>query len=333
VLISAGFYVLSGTIQPLVMTLLKEAGLANPDCQLYMLFYYLTPALFILPFAFLEKDATWPILTTVLKSSLIACFDIFSQVLNYTGASMAGPTIFAIVYSSVTIWTAVFSQIILGRKMNACQWTNVILVFVGLTITATDSAHGGSDVAKGSCFILLGSAMHGITYVCNESIMTVGQQQLSVLQNNFVQSGTNGCLLLAWQLFYTLPHFNEDIRIPMNDAKTSIAYASILLGVFGLLSIIHSYTYFFTLKHYPDGATSAGVMKGLQAVMVFVFTDRFYCNKLGGPEMCFSRAKFVSLVTVCGGVLGYGYTTPTSRTSFGKNTDNHETTKLLSVSP
>ena len=245
---------------------------------------------------------------------------------------MSGPTIFAIVYSSVTIWTAVFSQLLLGRKMNACQWINVILVFIGLAITATDSAHGGSNVAKGSCLILLGSAMHGMTYVLNEGIMTVGEQQLSVLQNNFVQSGTNGCLLLAWQLFYTLPHFNEDIWIPMNEAKTSIGYASILLGVFGLLSIIHSYTYFFTLKHYPDGATSAGVMKGLQAVMVFVFTDRFYCNKLGGPEMCFSRAKFISLVTVCGGVLGYGYTTPTSRASLGKPTENHETTTLLSVS-
>ena len=68
VCISAGFYVLSGTIQPLVMTLLKEGGLANPDCQLYMLFYYLVPALFILPFAIFEKDASWPKLSTVLKS-------------------------------------------------------------------------------------------------------------------------------------------------------------------------------------------------------------------------------------------------------------------------
>lgn len=161
--------------------------------------------------------------------------------------------------------------------------------------------------------------------------MTVGGQQLSVIQNNFVQSGTNGCVMLMWQLFYTLPHFNEFIWNPMQDAKTTILYALILLGMFGLLSVIHSYTYFFTLAHYPGGATSAGVMKGLQAVLVFVFTDRLYCNRLGGPEMCFSRVKFISLVTVCGGALGYGHATPASKIPSGKQTDINETTELLSV--
>ena len=174
--------------------------------------------------------------------------------------------------------------------------------------------------------------MHGMTYVLNEAIMTITEQQLTVLQNNFVQSGTNGCILLAWQLFYTLPHFNEYIWNPMIDANTSVWYASILLGGFGLLSVLHTYTYFFTLAKYPSGATSAGVMKGLQAVLVFVCTDRLYCNKLGGPEMCFSRAKFISLITVCGGVFGYSYTTPTSRDRSEKHRDNHETTKLLPVS-
>ena len=36
----------------------------------------------------------------------IALWDISSTSLNYTGASLSGPTIFAIIYSSVTIWTA-----------------------------------------------------------------------------------------------------------------------------------------------------------------------------------------------------------------------------------
>jgi hypothetical protein len=33
---NAGFYVLSGCSQPLIMTLLKEAGIADPSCQSYM---------------------------------------------------------------------------------------------------------------------------------------------------------------------------------------------------------------------------------------------------------------------------------------------------------
>jgi hypothetical protein len=41
---AAAFYVLSGVTQPLLMTVAKDAGLADPTCQLYMLFYQLGPA-------------------------------------------------------------------------------------------------------------------------------------------------------------------------------------------------------------------------------------------------------------------------------------------------
>ncbi len=267
----------------------------------------------------------------------IAGWDVLSQILNYTGASFAGPTIFAIIYSSVTIWTAVFSQLILGRTMNFKQWLCVILVFSGLGITATNSVTTGKSVLTGSLLVIVGSAMHGLTYVLSEGIMTVGQEKLSVIQNNFVQSSFNGGLLLVWQFLYTIPHFNDAVWSPMQDKDTSVLYASILLGGFGSLSIIHSLTHFHTLKHYPGGATSAGVMKGLQAVLVFVFTNILYCNKLGGPEMCFSDAKFVALVTVCGGVLGYVHTT---QTQFSTNlaekeeeSSDDETTSLVSRSP
>ena len=267
----------------------------------------------------------------------IAGWDIFSQILNYTGASLAGPTIFAIIYSSVTIWTAVFSQLILGRTMNFKQWLCVVLVFSGLGITATNSVNTGKNVLTGSLLVIVGSAMHGMTYVLSEGIMTLGHEKLSVIQNNFVQSSFNGGLLLVWQFLYTIPHFDDAVWNPMQDNDTSVFYATILLGGFGALSIIHSLAHFHTLKHYPGGATSAGVMKGLQAVLVFVFTNLLYCNKLGGPEMCFSDAKFVALVTVCGGVLGYVHTTQTRfATNLAEKDDESscdETTSLVSRSP
>ena len=63
------------------------------------------------------------------------------------------------------------------------------------------------------------------------------------------------------------------------------------------------------ILHLPGGSTSAGVFKGLQAVLVFVLTHLVYCGRVGGDEMCFSTIKFLSLVTVAGGVLWYGYAT------------------------
>lgn len=94
----ATLYVLSGCTQPLLMTLLKDAGIADPTCQLYMLFYYFGPACFI--FTLLGRNADgWPSNRAILKAIGIALFDIVSAAMNYTGASLAGPTIFAIVYS------------------------------------------------------------------------------------------------------------------------------------------------------------------------------------------------------------------------------------------
>lgn len=62
------FYVLSGTSQPLVVTLLKEAGLADPLCQLFMLSYYIVPALFLLPLLLRPHEPGWPSHYTILKA-------------------------------------------------------------------------------------------------------------------------------------------------------------------------------------------------------------------------------------------------------------------------
>ena len=249
---------------------------------------------------------------------------------------MSGPTIFAIIYSSVTVWTAVFSRILLGRVMNCWQWINVVTVFAGLTMTATDSENIGDEVFMGACLIILGSVMHGLTYVMSEAVMTVGEEKLTVVQNNFVQTSVAGGLFLVWQLLYTFPHFNQYIRTPMQNAGTTFWYAAVLLVGFGVSNVVHSLTFFHTLCYFPGGATSAGVMKGLQAVLVFVCTSLLYCSRIGGPEMCFSTSKFLSLITVCGGVVGYGYATQVSKVaaageSSGK-TDRenaHESTTLV----
>ena len=224
---------------------------------------------------------------------------------------MAGPTIFAIIYSSVTVWTAVFSQIVLGRVMNRWQWITIVTVMAGLGITAVDSANMGDNVFVGACLIFVGSVMHGLTYVLGEMVMTVGDT-LSVVQNTFVIMTTCASCFLVLQLVYTLPHFTDGILDPARAAGTTFGYASVLLLGFGFANIIHSLTFFHSLRYFPGGATSTAVGKGLQAVLVFIFTSLLYCHRLGGPEMCFSSTKLVSVVTVCGGVVGYGYATSQS---------------------
>ena len=268
---------------------------------------------------------------------------------------MSGPTIFAIIYSSVTIWTAVFSRVLLGRVLNRWQWTTVLVVFIGLAITATDANRSSSkddggekddEVFWGSCLVLVGSVMHGLTYVMSEAVMTVGSEPLTILQNNAIQATVASACFLVWQAVYTLPRFGESVRAPVKAAGTSVRGAAALLVGFGGSNVVHALTFFRTLRSFPGGATSAGVMKGLQAVLVFACTNLLYCGRIGGPEMCFSASKLVSLVTVCGGVLGYGCATNTTDSTSRKkrwqqprqrpsSTDENgdEATHLLLVPP
>ena len=315
--VNAALYVISGCAQPLIMTLCKQAGLADPECQLYMLFYYFGPASVIFGLNVWEPHVPWPSKRTIFKASGIALFDICATSMNYTGASLAGPTIFAIVYSSVTVWTAVFSRIFLGRFLIRGQWCGVVTVFGGLALTATDSLTLGDDVVDGLFLVIAGSAMHALTYVMSEGIMTVGEshETLTILQNCAVQGAVAcGCFLL-WQVVFTIPRWDEKITEPMNQAGSTLWYGIYVLFLFFGANLIHSVTFMHTLRHYPGGSTSAGVMKGLQAVLVFVVTHFAYCGNAGGEEMCFTRVKFLSLITVVSGVSIFGLATEKSHQS------------------
>jgi len=324
--IPASLYVLSGVTQPLIMTLCKDAGLADSRCQLYMLFYYLGPASVGLQMYLSENQKKLPSWKMIGRCGGITVFDICAQALNYTGAALAGPTIFSIVYSSVTVWTAVFSRIVLRRTLLPQQWLGVWIVFGGLALTATDhSVQVGSDVAHGLFLVMIGSAMHGFTYVLCEVVMVLSDQalasmprylqqllgdkqeeRLTVVQNCAIQGFFAVMSMLVWQLVYTMPRWDDLILGPAQQVGTTLTHALTILGMFTLANLIHSLSYFFTLRHFPGGATSAGVMKGLQAVLVFVVTDYFFCGRSGGSEMCFSTTKLASLVTVVGGVLLFG---------------------------
>jgi drug/metabolite transporter (DMT)-like permease len=347
-IVIASIYVLSGATQPLLMTLVKSAGLGDPTCQVYMLFYYIGPTMVVFSLCCPSKNVSGTTRMTtspstssgnnndninnnspasknlILKASSIALIDIIAQSMNYTGSTMAGPTIFAIIYSSVTVWTALYSYVLLSRKLSIFQWGGVIIVFFGLVITSINSVSVGQHVFNGTILILIGSSLHALTYVLSEIIMT--QQKLSLQLNCSIQAIVACTLYFLWQMIYTKKYYHEKIEIPMIESGTTIQVALMILFSLSLSNLIHATSFFYTLKYFPGGATSAGVMKGLQAVLVFVFSSLVYCttgefhgsNEIGegdkeklygGEEMCFTYIKFVSLVVVLTGVILFAVAT------------------------
>lgn len=207
------------------MAYAKHAGLADPSCQLYMLFYYLGPAsvaitlrrsrnikhakslseygslslgdVVVEEYGTATDDRLWPNYNQMKFASFVALWDIGAQSMVYageklrchcftltqiclfsnanvsfvTGNNLAGPTIFSIIYSSVTVWAALYSQVLLSRSMSRDQWIGVVLVVFGLSLTALDSVSEGEHVFAGALLILIGSSLHAITYVLSEMIM------------------------------------------------------------------------------------------------------------------------------------------------------------------
>jgi hypothetical protein len=98
----------------------------------------------------------------------------------------------------------------------------------------------------------------------------------------------------------------------MQAADTGLWAGVTILSLFALANLIHLIAFYQTLLHFPGGATSVGVMKRSQAILVFVVTHMVFCGRTGGKEMCFTRAKLMSMIIVVGGVVWYGVTTQNS---------------------
>ena len=86
---NAAFYILSGCLQPILMTVCKESGLGHETAQVYMFFYSLGPAVVILPLLLdPDKRRQWPTKSDVIFRAVgIAMFDVVATCMNYIGAA------------------------------------------------------------------------------------------------------------------------------------------------------------------------------------------------------------------------------------------------------
>merc|ERR1712137_74456 len=112
-------------------------------------------------------------------------------------------------------------------------------------------------------------------------------------------------MLAIWQFTYTIPRWDEVIEHPMEEKGTTGAGVFIIFAAIAFANFVHSASFFYLLKHL--GAVSAAVMKGLQAVLVFVMADIIFCG--AHEHQCIDAYKLVSLVIVVGGVLAYAAVT------------------------
>ena len=81
-----------------------------------------------------------------------------------------GSGLFQVAFSSVAIFSAVYSRIFLKTNVSAIEWLGIAIVTSGLIVSPLSSNSQGKSPVTGILLTLLGAQFYSISYIVNEAI-------------------------------------------------------------------------------------------------------------------------------------------------------------------
>ena len=81
-----------------------------------------------------------------------------------------GSGLFQVAFSSVAIFSAIYSRVFLKTYVSSLQWLGILVVTVGLVVSPLSSSTQGKSPVKGILLTLLGAQFYSISYIVNEAI-------------------------------------------------------------------------------------------------------------------------------------------------------------------
>jgi drug/metabolite transporter (DMT)-like permease len=250
-------YVVSGALQPVLIEILNYNGACEESTLIFLLPTYLGMSLSFLS----DLKLKFSDIKDYKSIGLLCLLDIISQTLNYSGLIFAGSLVFTILYSSCTMWAALFSRLILYKKLHNLQWMGVFIILIGLLIGSLDSANEGKNVFIGVILILSGSMLHSLTYIVSEIMLshTIDPSPPEIISSIM---GITGIIVFgAWQIIHTLPNYRTlviDNIASHHGSLTSITFAFLGLAID---SLIHIPCLFYMIGRV--GATTTGNLASL----------------------------------------------------------------------
>ena len=193
---------------------------------------------------------------------------------------------------------------VVRRKLSSGQWIGCCIVVasptVGGNLASQLSDRSNAEIALGAGMILFGSVSHAYTWVLVELLL--GESDPVPPEAVSTVMGVAGVgTFCAWQLIWTLPRADQlvfDVIRAHGGHNDVIALSYLLLT---LASLVHAVTFYHLVGRM--GAVTAGVLKGCQAVAVFIGSHFFFCE--AQVSQCFSVFKAWSLVLVLLGTAIY----------------------------
>ena len=293
-------YVASGTLQPILIEVLTYNGACEKRTFLFILPTYIGMTMSLLS----NMDALKHGKIRWFKMILLAVMELCSAALCFTGLVCAGSAVFTVIYSSVTVYTAVFSRFFFGRQLHYLQWAGVFTVMLGLTSSSIGASfgvdEGEEDVGIGVIMIVIGSMFHSLVYILTESILKSEDPIAPEFLGSFM-----GCVGVAvfglWQVFYTIPRFQYLILDEIDAHNGDMRVIGVTYFFLVVVNLVHGLCFYHLIK--SVGSTTTGILKGVQSVAVFVISHFAFCSLQ--RSQCFTRSKGASLVVVVCGVTCY----------------------------
>eukprot|EP01006_Ploeotia_vitrea_P066179 TRINITY_DN94472_c0_g1_i1.p1 TRINITY_DN94472_c0_g1~~TRINITY_DN94472_c0_g1_i1.p1 ORF type:complete len:436 (-),score=7.66 TRINITY_DN94472_c0_g1_i1:337-1545(-) len=228
----------------------------------------------------------------------------------------AGSQLLMVIYSSVTIWAAVFRRAFLKRKLLFLQWVSLVIIFMGLGLGIASGVELGSQVVVGIMFAFAAAMIYGVNYVTNETLMTIPNAPPA--ENVVVFDGvTNMFVMIIWIFMYDGPKWAKEVT-PGDTKYYPIIF--VFIGI-ALSNMVHMWSFMYASG--ISSAVASGVNKSAQSVTIFI-TSLVFCQHAkplpfihipGTPPPspsaplhttdCFTGIKGASLAVVTVGVLTY----------------------------
>ncbi|TNJ26971.1 hypothetical protein GMRT_15098 [Giardia muris] len=296
-------YVVTGVFQPIILDAISLFGGASKEAFLFPIPNSLGMAL-LLPLpakdAFHSRtDSLWLFPRDIFVMTLI---DVFATTLTLFGQLMIGSGLYIIIYSSLTIWSAIGSRILLKRKMSVWMWLSIGVVTVGLMVSGVGALTSfGADKLVGMLITLVGTILHSCVYWVSEYFCLATERPIHSRHLAGFMGIFGVSIFLSYTLAETVPRWEALFVEPVHDKQGNYLYIFLLYLLLILFDWVHLYAQFTAVV--SVGAVMVGVNKAISSVGVFVISHFTFCKVESAN--CIDVYKICSLVLVVSGVVCY----------------------------
>jgi len=245
----------------------------------------------------------------------ILCLSMSGNTLYWLGLDAVGSGLSVVIYSSIVVFTGIFSKLFFGKSISWVRWCSILLIWASIGLSAVGNVRSieGFNQIFGIVAVLLAAAFLGACWVLVEHHILV---QLSPLETAFFLWPL-AVIAICWVSVVDGIFWHTIVTNPIRNADPnySVIFIVLVFALFFASNTMHQLSFFFQMNGGTTAAVGAAVSKSLQAVLVFVSSDLYFCPTHSWNdhrsdtqmEQCITTWKVVGLTGTVIGVLIYSF--------------------------